>query len=109
MKHFLLKVSFIIVTLVMSMQMAAQADPTFTEVNTSTDVLTITNLGDTGIELSNYWVCLGPGTYRQIGNLPLVAGDTNLAPNEDVSFTYDLINESNGGLGLFSTNTFGSS
>ncbi len=105
----LFKTCLWLVMIVCSMSMSAQADPTFTEVNTTTDALTVVNLGDADVDLSTYWVCLGPGTYRQIGSLPITLGDLDLSPNEAVTFTYDLINESTGGLGLFSTNTFGSS
>jgi len=87
----------------------AQADPSLTALDTTMDAVTITNLGDADIDITNYWVCLGPGMYGQLSALPIVSGDFDLSPAEQVTFTFNLINESNGGLGLFSTNSFGSS
>ncbi len=75
-------------------------------VNTSTDEVTLTNLGDASIDVGSYWLCLGPGTYMQINNG--VTGSTTIAPNGNLTVAYN-VNPSNGGLGVFSTNTFSSS
>ena len=88
------------------------AEATLTMVDTDTNAVTITNTGADSGDISSYWVCLGPGQYGQLSSLALVSGDYVLAPNEEVTFTFPLIATENadgaGGLGLFSTNTFGS-
>ena len=84
-------------------------DFTITGLNPITDAVTITNTGSQAEDITNYWVCLGPGNYRQLTALPVTSGDYDLNPSEAVTFTFDLLNESNGGLSFFSTNTFGSS
>ena len=112
MKKLLLKVNILLGFLLMSMGSMAQADPTLTGVDLATNNVTVTNLGDTDINISSYWVCLGPGQYRQLSALPIVTGDYMLTENEAVTFTFSLITGENadgaGGLGLFSTNSFGS-
>ncbi|MEM6721941.1 MAG: hypothetical protein AAF611_21615, partial [Bacteroidota bacterium] len=80
---------------------------TFTSINPSTDVVTITNNGSSMVNLTNYWLCLRPGVYDRIGTITPITGDYMLSANESVTLPYD-VNESQDGLGLFSTNTFGS-
>ncbi|MFP4845323.1 hypothetical protein ACFWU4_05930, partial [Winogradskyella sp. PE311] len=81
---------------------------TFTEVNPTTDVLTISNTGTGMVDLTNYWLCLGPGTYVRIGTITPENGDYMLDSGEAVTLSYDVV-ESADGLSLFSTNSFGSS
>ncbi|WP_298897547.1 hypothetical protein [uncultured Psychroserpens sp.] len=75
------------------------------EVNTTTDQVTISNLGGTAIDIGDYWLCLGPGTYVQVSNA--ASGSTNLAPNASITLSYD-VNPTADGLSIFSTNSFGS-
>lgn len=76
-----------------------------TEVDTDTDEVTLTNLGDAATEVGNYWLCLGPGTYVQVSNA--TSESTNLNPNQSVTLSYD-VDATADGLSLFSVNTFGS-
>lgn len=70
------------------------------------DLVTLTNLGNTGIDVGPYWLCLGPGTYVNVANV--ATGSTMLGANETITLPYN-VNPATGGLGIFSTNTFGSS
>jgi hypothetical protein len=81
---------------------------TFTSVNPATDVLTITNTGSSMVNLDNYWLCLGPGTYVRVGTVTSISGDFMLMENESVTLSYN-VSESEDGLSLFSTNSFSSS
>ena len=74
----------------------------------------ILNAGNTTVDLSGYFLCLAPTTYRQIGALPVVSGQTTLAPGELLVVTYDQINvaagqindvSGTGGLGLYVDNS----
>ena len=69
----------------------------------------IFNNGDVDFDLSNYWLCLGSGTYQQIGNLTPVSGDINLAPGEYLVLDYTQLNRASGGFGLYNAPSFGSS
>lgn len=61
------------------------------------------------VDVSNYWLCLGPGNYRQISALTVVNGSTNLNPGAHLVITFDLLGDSSDGLGLYRTNAFASS
>lgn len=65
------------------------------------------NNGDVTVDLSSYWLCLGPGKYSQIGNITPESGTANLAAGEFLVLPFDMSDSE--GLGLYSTNTFGSS
>ncbi len=78
------------------------------------DRVEILNNGNVDVDISDYFLCLGPGTYRQVGALPVVSGSTMLAPGEFLVVTYDPINSmagqingvsGTGGLGLYIDNT----
>ena len=69
-------------------------------------MVTFTNLGEGSIDIGAYWLCLGPGTYRQIS--AQTTGDTNLEPNETITVPYD-VNPTEDGLSIFSSTAFGSS
>ena len=71
------------------------------------DRVEIYNNGDITVDLSTYWLCLGPGRYAQIGNLTPVSGTVELPAGEFLVLPFDMGNAD--GLGLYSTNTFGSS
>lgn len=75
-------------------------------VNTATNAVSIANLGGGSVDVGNYFLCLGPGTYRQIS--ALTTASTILAATESVTVIYDLINASADGLSVFTTNSFGS-
>ena len=75
-------------------------------VDTTTDEVTLTNLGASTIDVGNYFLCLGPGTYVQIGSV--ASGSTMLAPEATIVLPYDM-NEMADGLSIFATNAFSSS
>ncbi|PRX57909.1 lamin tail domain-containing protein [Flagellimonas meridianipacifica] len=60
------------------------------------------NDGDINVDLSDYFLCLGPGTYRRIGDLE-TEGNVDLAPGEYLVIGYDMPNEE-GGIGLYANN-----
>lgn len=76
------------------------------QVNTSTNEVTFTNFGNVTTDIGNYFLCLGPGTYRQISSLTTSA--TMIATGESVTVVYSLIDAASDGLSVFTTNTFGS-
>ena len=59
----------------------------------------IFNAGDAAGDLSTYFLCLGPGTYRQIGTLE-TEGNLQLGAGEFLSISYNMPN-AEGGLGLY--------
>ncbi|MBO3700831.1 spondin domain-containing protein [Roseivirga sp. E12] len=77
------------------------------EVNyASGDWLEIYNNGSEVADLSNYWLCLGPGSYQQLSSLTPQAGSVNnLSAGEYLVLPYTMPDEE-GGLGLYSTNEF---
>ena len=90
-------------------------DPTSTDLNVAinevsfqgTDWVEIANLGTETADISDYWLCLGPGTYEQLENLQALAGNTVIPAGEFVVVAYDLP-DSDGGLGLYnSSDNFG--
>lgn len=73
------------------------------EVDASNDEVILSNLGDGTLDIGNYFLCLGPGTYAQVSSL--TDASTNLEPNTTVTLTYDM-DPAADGLGVFTTNTF---
>lgn len=76
-------------------------------VNTSTNEVTLTNLGNTATNIGEYFFCLGPGTYRQISDLS--EASTTIAPNETLTVVYNLIDAAGDGLSIFTSGVFSSS
>ncbi|MEP5601071.1 MAG: hypothetical protein ABJL44_08610, partial [Algibacter sp.] len=93
--------------LICTIGMVAQ-DVTVTSINPVTDVLTISNPTAGTVDLSNYRLCLGPGTYVTIGTLTPISGSVNLTAGSDVVLSYDM-NAVSGGFSLFSNSNFTSS
>lgn len=72
----------------------------------ATDQVEILNNGTSAADLSDYWVCLGPGNYAQLSTITPVSGVVNnLLPGEYLVLPFNMPNE-NGGLGLYSSNSF---
>ncbi|NER13442.1 hypothetical protein GWK08_08345 [Leptobacterium flavescens] len=67
------------------------------------DEVELFNNGNVNVDLSSYFLCLGPGTYRRIGDLQL-QGNANLAPGEYLVITYAMP-RAEGGLGLYRNNS----
>lgn len=64
---------------------------------------TLRNFSSTAtVNISGYFLCREPNTYRQLSNLPIVQGDLNLSPGEEVTIEYSFIPLA-GGVGLYST------
>ena len=85
------------------------------EVNPVAELVTITNLGNVDVDISGYWLCLGPNRYNQLSDYTTINGDLNLSPAESTVITVTsgsqnvtALPDDGAGLGLFSTNTFGS-
>ncbi|WP_299115545.1 hypothetical protein [uncultured Winogradskyella sp.] len=76
------------------------------QVNANTDQVWLANFGNVSVDVGDYFLCLGPGTYVRVSDA--TNASTNLAPGENVMLSYD-VNETVDGLSIFSTNTFGSS
>ena len=76
------------------------------QVNVIADEIVLTNLGSAAVDIADYWLCLGPGTYVKIGDI--ATGSTSLSLNQTITLSYD-VNPVSGGLSVFSTNTFASS
>lgn len=74
-----------------------------TEVDATNDLVTLTNLGDGALEVGDFFLCLGPGTYATVGGL--ATGSTQVAPNASLTVGYD-VDEDADGLGVFATNDF---
>lgn len=75
-------------------------------VDTAKDEVTLINLGGKSVNISGYFLCLGPGTYREVGTI--TTADTNLANGESITLSYDM-NPDADGLSVFTTNSFSSS
>ncbi|TAI46856.1 hypothetical protein [Flagellimonas allohymeniacidonis] len=60
------------------------------------------NNGNVSVDVSDYFLCLGPGTYRRVGDLE-TEGELNLSPGEFLSVAYDMPN-AQGGIGLYANN-----
>ena len=76
------------------------------QVNAVEDTIVLTNFGNETAEVGGFFLCLGPGTYANVGNI--ATGSTSLAPDASITLSYD-VSETVDGFSLFSTNTFGSS
>ncbi len=69
------------------------------------DTIEILNNGTGSLDLADYWLCLGPGQYVQIGTLTPISGSIQLASAEYLVVSYGLPDDE-GGLGLYNTNEF---
>ncbi|MEM1137539.1 MAG: T9SS type A sorting domain-containing protein [Bacteroidota bacterium] len=86
--------------------MDAQAVIRVARVDTDANEITLMNMGNATLDIDDYWLCLGPGTYVRVGNA--ANGSTNLDPNSSVVVSYN-VDAAADGFSLFSTNIFGSS
>lgn len=70
------------------------------------DRVEILNNGTINADLTDYWLCLGPGQYQRIGTITPDSGSiTDLAPGEFVVLPYN-VPDDEAGLGLYSTDSF---
>lgn len=70
-----------------------------------TDLVEIFNKGTQEIDLSNYWLCLGPGTYQRIGSITPESGNIIVPAGGYLVLPYDLP-DTDAGLGLYSSDSF---
>ncbi len=71
------------------------------------NIVQLKNIGTASLDISGYWLCNFP-TYTQLSNLS-IDGDLDLAPGETVDIlNFTAINKDDSELGLYSTNSFGS-
>ncbi len=66
------------------------------------------NIGSATVDISTYWLCDFPA-YDQLSTLNIVCGSLNLAAGEVVAFDDWSIDANDSELGLYTTNSFGSS
>jgi len=79
-----------------------EADPT-------NQTIKIKNFGTSEIDISSYWIC-ARRSYGQISSMTILNGDFNLSEDEEVEFTSSVtLNSSSSDLGIYSSNSFGSS
>ena len=71
------------------------------------------NQSDVAVDASGYWLCLAPGTYRNINDSTILSGTTEIPANGFLVVEYDFASFSavaSGGLGLYLNNDgFGNS
>ncbi len=70
-----------------------------------TDLVEIFNQGDQEADLSDYWLCLGPGTYQRIGEITPESGSVVIPAGGYLVLPYNLP-DTDAGLGLYSSNEF---
>lgn len=64
------------------------------------------NTGSSTVDLSDFWLCMGPQTYVRIGTLTPDSGSiTGFGQGEFLVLPYDLPDDQ-GGIGLYSSNAF---
>ncbi|MEM6723788.1 MAG: T9SS type A sorting domain-containing protein, partial [Bacteroidota bacterium] len=85
------------------------------QVDPSSESVTLKNFGTASQDISAYQFCLGPGQYNILSNYGTLSGDLNLDPDEELiidltsgTLGVTALPDANGGLGLFSINSFGS-
>lgn len=95
---------------------AAEAAIRITQIDPVNETVTLTNLGGSSLDISGYWLCLGPGQYNRVTGYTGITGDLDLAAGEQVIF--DLVTgdgnvtalpDADGALGLFASASFSSS
>jgi len=90
----------------LTVPLANRRSVVFNEINYgSRDLVEIYNNGNVTIDLSSYWLCLGPGRYSQIGNIVPESGNMNLAAGEFLVLPFNM--DDSEGLGLYSMQAFG--
>jgi len=65
----------------------------------------ITNQGSQDADISDYWLCLGPNTYRRISDLDILAGSSTIPAGGFVVVGGYTLPDDQGGLGLYANNS----
>ena len=87
---------FILLCFLVSVLHMAGQDVRLTSVNPEADILVISNSGASMVDLTNYQLCRGPGTYVQIGALSPISGSVMLAGGSDIELSYTMANLADG-------------
>lgn len=72
--------------------------------NGPTNLIEIKNVGGSPIDVSNYWLCLGSGTYRKLSALNLNSGNLTIPAGGFAVVEYGMARTA-GGLGLYKNNS----
>ncbi len=108
MKKKLFKIGIKLIAFLLSLNAFAQADPVITSLNPDTQELTITNIGDTQIDIGAYQLCTNNFKYDSVGSL--TTESTVLGEGDSVSLSWnDIPTNGNGTLMLFASASFSSS
>ena len=87
--------------------LAGKGDIVINEIQLSgTKAVELFNASNTTLNISDYWLCLGPGQYSQLSSLTVLNGSTELAAGGFLTIQYDDLGETSGGLGLYTSNAF---
>lgn len=74
------------------------------EFSSQGDWVEIVNQGTESADISDFWLCLGPGTYQQISALTVLGGDTTIPVGGFLVVEYGLP-DTDAGLGLYNSNS----
>jgi hypothetical protein len=81
---------------------AGSADIVINELTYLQGEVEVYNRGNASADISDYFLCLGPGTYVRVGDI-ITSGSANLQPGQFAVLNYDRSGET-GGLGLYRNN-----
>lgn len=86
----------------------ASAQIRMTRLDEVTQQVTIENFSaSTTVDISGYFMCRAPGTYKQFSTLTIVGGgDLDLSPGESVTILYTDILSAGTGIGVYVTSGF---
>ncbi|SNS24224.1 hypothetical protein SAMN06265376_1091, partial [Dokdonia pacifica] len=108
MKRKLFNMSLWLIMVLFSINAFAQADPVFTSLNPNSQMVTITNSGDTMVDIGSYQLCTNGFRYDSVGSL--TTESTMLAAGASITVTWnDIPTTGSGTLMLFTNSSFGSS
>jgi len=77
------------------------------EVDPATERVKLHNYGTTTVNIANYWFC-SQIVYGQLSGMSVISGSLNLAAGADVELTSSVSLDAAADLGLYNTNSFGS-
>ncbi|WP_299766262.1 T9SS type A sorting domain-containing protein [uncultured Dokdonia sp.] len=108
MKKKLFNVSLWLIMVLFTISVNAQADPVFTSLEPSAQAVTITNAGDTTVDIGSYQLCTNGFRYDSVGSL--TTESTMLAAGASITVTWnDIPTNGSGTLMLFTNSSFSSS
>jgi hypothetical protein len=94
---------------ILCLHLQTTAQVRIVEVDPATERVKLHNYGGSTVDVSNYWFC-SLFVYGQLNGMTIISGALNLAPNANVELTSSVaLNNTAADLGLYNTNSFGSS